>query len=209
MLNTLTGRQIEILHAMRTDGMALEDIASLLATSRQAAQKHLDHLLHAGLAASGETKQTGGRPRQLYRLTPQGQELFPRQYAWFTEILIGFLKEAQGTEALSALLRKLAKTLAAKEGAALSGMSRRARIEAITHFMNKLGYAASVNGASEIVATNCVYHHIAQAHSEICSFDIQLLETLSGGKIEHTECMVRGGSCCRFRLKKDSKKSRP
>ncbi len=205
MLNTLTGRQVEILHAMRSDGIALEDIAALLNVSRQAAQKHLDHLLQAGLAAPSETKQTGGRPRQLYHLTPQGQELFPRQYAWFTEVLIGFLKEAQGSEALSTLLRQLAKTLAVEESAVLSRYSRKERIEAITHFMNRLGYAARVEGASEIVATNCVYHHVAKAHPEICGFDIQLLETLSGEKVEHTECMVRGGSCCRFKLKKPQK----
>ena len=49
-------------------------------------------------------------------------------------------------------------------------------------------------------ARNCVYHHLAAEHPEVCELDLALLSSLLGGKIEHVECMVRGGGSCRFRL---------
>jgi hypothetical protein len=51
-----------------------------------------------------------------------------------------------------------------------------------------------------IDARNCVYHHLAAEHPEVCELDLALLSSLLGGKIEHVECMVRGGASCRFRL---------
>jgi predicted ArsR family transcriptional regulator len=200
MVNKLTTRQIEIIHAIRMQESSLEEIAASLDISRQAAQKHLDKLLQSGLVVTGETVQTGGRPRQFYRLSLRGQELFPRQYAWFTEVLIDFLKENGGSEDLSKLLRKLAKRLTADKSLLLAARPRKERIAAIVQFMNTLGYVAQAGKRGEIIATNCVYHHVARAHPEICHFDIQLIETLSGENVAHTECMVRGGNRCRFQL---------
>jgi predicted ArsR family transcriptional regulator len=71
--------------------------------------------------------------------------------------------------------------------------------------MRELGYharAVAEPGAELplIDARNCVYHHLAAEHREVCELDLALLSSLLGGKIEHVECMVRGGASCRFRL---------
>ena len=59
-----------------------------------------------------------------------------------------------------------------------------------------------------IDARNCVYHHLAAEHPEVCELDLALLSSLLGGKIEHVECMVRGGASCRFRLKVKARSTR-
>jgi len=101
---------------------------------------------------------------------------------------------------MTALLKKTARALARKEGAAIIAMKPPQRLAAISHFMNALGYNARTEGKDEIVATNCVYHHIAQVHPEICEFDLALLAELSGSRIAHLECMAKGQGACRFKI---------
>jgi predicted ArsR family transcriptional regulator len=74
----------------------------------------------------------------------------------------------------------------------------------IAEHMNQAGYEAEVffrsAGEPEIVAHNCVFHHLAAAHPEVCELDLALLGALGGGEVEHLECMVREGQVCRFRV---------
>ena len=56
------------------------------------------------------------------------------------------------------------------------------------------------DGASEIIANNCVYHELAAECRQVCELDLSLMETLLEARVEHRECMVRGGHCCRFEI---------
>jgi predicted ArsR family transcriptional regulator len=70
--------------------------------------------------------------------------------------------------------------------------------------MTELGYEAQATQDKRqpaIEACNCLYHHVAAVHPEVCEFDLALLRGVTGADVEHEECMVRGGSVCRFRFK--------
>jgi predicted ArsR family transcriptional regulator len=70
--------------------------------------------------------------------------------------------------------------------------------------MTELGYEAEASTDQKqptIEACNCLYHHVAASHPEVCEFDLALLRGVTGADVEHDECMVRGGSVCRFRFK--------
>ena len=78
--------------------------------------------------------------------------------------------------------------------------------------MRELGYQARTAidqpGALPLIdARNCVYHHLAREHREVCDFDLALLSTLLDSDIEHVECMLRGGVACRFRARKPPRES--
>ena len=117
---------------------------------------------------------------------------------------------AQGIETLSSdelvrALRALGEKLAGQHAERLRGKTREQQIAIVTELMRDLGYHARAvpdKGAAlpMIDARNCVYHHLAAEHPEVCELDLALLSSLLGGKIEHVECMVRGGASCRFRL---------
>jgi hypothetical protein len=36
----------------------------------------------------------------------------------------------------------------------------------------------------------------------VCSFDLGLIEAVSGADVDHDECIVKGGVECRFRLRR-------
>jgi predicted ArsR family transcriptional regulator len=80
---------------------------------------------------------------------------------------------------------------------------RATRIAALAEIMKELGYAAKVAPSpadDTIEANNCVFHHLAAKFPEVCRFDLGLIGAFTDAKVDHQECMVRGGRMCRFRL---------
>lgn len=190
---------------MRGQALALDDLAESLEISRPAAQKHLEKLLRAGLVCEERQEKTAGRPRLVYGLTDQGRELFPRRYSWFTDHFLAALKKDMGRERVVGLMKGLARDMTRDDAERLKGKPSGEKMQEIVAVMNEIGYEARVEsvgeqGESEILACNCVYHHLAKNHDEICAFDTELLRNLSGRDVELAECMVKGGKVCRFRI---------
>lgn len=204
MLQGLGRTQQDLLTALlyRATGMSIDELAEQLAVTRTAVRQHLAALERDALVLRGATRPTGRRPEQLYLLSQRGRELFPRQYQLLADLLIGEIAQLIGHDALVALMRNLGTRMAA-------GLEQAPVAEArIVEHMNAAGYEAQVlvrsAGEAEIVAHNCVFHHLASAHPEVCELDLALIGTLGGGAVEHLECMLRGGQVCRFHLQRPS-----
>lgn len=190
------------------DGLTVQALAHTLDVSRNAVRQHLTSLERDGFVTKGRTQPSGGRPEQLYVLTAEGSEQFPRQYSWFSELLLQLLQAQPGDSSLDQKLADMGRTVAASLAARLTGEPGSAeRIAAIAQIMRELGYDAVPkieNGEPVIEAHNCVFHKLAAKSPEVCSFDIALLSAASGSPVEHRTCMVRGGDACRFRFAAES-----
>jgi len=187
------------------NGLSADELAERLEVSRSAVHQHLTALERDELVAKKPLAPKGGRPGYAWTLTDGGVHLFPKQYALLASLLVGALKETLSSDELVRALRVLGEKLAGEHAERLRGKTRAEQIEIVAQLMRELGYHARAvpdKGASlpMIDARNCVYHHLAAEHPEVCELDLALLSSLLGGKIEHVECMVRGGGSCRFRL---------
>lgn len=184
-------------------GLTIDELSESLSISRNAVRQHLAALERDGLVAAGAVRRGVGRPSQVYLLTPLGAEQFPRQYSLLSGWILSALSTTYGAEGTTQILKQIASDLAKQFGPHVEGENVAQRAEAVTAVLNQLGYQATTEQAESgtaISAINCVYHHLAADFPAICDLDIQLIERLTGARVEHTECMVRGGHCCRFRL---------
>lgn len=186
----------------RKEGLTVQALAEALEISRNAVRQHLTSLERDGLAAKGRTRPSGGRPEQLYVLTEEGGERFPRQYSWFSELLLQTLQAEVGGVELDEKLAEMGRAVGASLRSRLPEDGGSAeRIAAIAEIMQEIGYdavAKAENGERRIEAHNCVFHKLAAKCPEVCSFDLALLSASSGCRVEHRSCMVRGGDACRF-----------
>jgi predicted ArsR family transcriptional regulator len=187
---------------LKADGSSADALAEQLGVTITAVRQHLLALERNGLVTRGSTRASGGRPQQLYVLTPSARELFPRQYSWFSELLLTKLRQKLGSAGLEQTLHALGAdagaSVAAPETASLSE-----RASVLAKRMRELGYDADVQASKsrlDVVARNCVFHKLAAEHPEVCSFDLGLIGAAAGASVEHAECIVRGGSACRFEL---------
>jgi predicted ArsR family transcriptional regulator len=196
------------------NGLTADELAERLGVSRSAVHQHLTALERDGFVAKRTLAPKGGRPGYGWTLTDGGVHLFPKQYALLASLLVQALKQTSSSAELVSVLRFLGKKLAVEHAERLVGKTRAEQIAAVAQIMRELGYHARTVPDAEaslplIEAHNCVYHHLAAEHREVCELDLALLSSLLGGKIEHLECMVRGGASCRFRLLEKAAGPRP
>jgi predicted ArsR family transcriptional regulator len=187
-------------------GLSVDQLARQLKVSRNAVNQHLAGLQNGGYVASRVAESSRGRPGRLYFLTARGLELFPRHYDMFSNLLLGLVGERMGADELRRCLKMLGQTLAGRFADRVRREpSLSARLQEVATIMEELGYDArsvtdAESGEREIVALNCVFHALAEQSPDVCTLDLSLISELLGRPVEHRECMVRGGQCCRFGL---------
>lgn len=193
-------------HLLRNkSGATVDELSHALGVTRTAVRQHLAGLMRDALVGPGEARPSGGRPKQLFVLTQEGKEAFPRHYSWFAQLLVEAMASEHGTAGLRVRLGRIASAVVEQLRQRLpGGESRRQKVERVSTLMDELGYdartAQDLDGAPTIEADNCIFHELAMKHPEICHFDLALLSGYTGSKVELHECMARGGHVCRFRF---------
>ena len=200
--------QQEVLNQLmeRKSGATLEELIAALGLSRTAVNQHLMVLEREGYVQKTVPRKTGGRPQNVYVLTETGTNLFPKQYSWFSNLLIQTLRAQMGEEQLSKYMYDMGVNLSANLIPRLIGKNRAERIDEVVKIMNETGFIAKTIAPEEpdklprVECKNCVYHDLSKDYPEVCRFDIGFLSGLMGAEVEHQSCVQRGGDCCRFRF---------
>ena len=202
----MSTRQREILLLLKDhrEGLSIPKLETSLGISRTAVNQHLTNLERDGLVTKGNFKKTGGRPGYVYLITGKGIDYLPKQYSWFSELMLDSLKDRLGSEGLTSFLRELATDVGQQLRPRLAGKSLDEKIEEVNLILNELGYEAQVLSPASrelpmLSAHNCVYHKLADKHPEVCQFDLAPLEgLLENHEATQEECIVRDGVTCRF-----------
>ena len=205
---TANSRQ-EIMNQLleRRAGATLDELVAAVGLSRTAVNQHLATLESEGCVRKTTPRKTGGRPQHVYVLTEEGANRFPKQYSWFSKLLIRTLREQMGEEQASQYMYDLGVRLSADLIPRLVGKNRAERIAEIVKIMNETGFVARTLPPGEaeklprVECKNCVYHDLSKDYPEVCRFDIGFLSGLTGADIDHEACMQRGGDACRFRFR--------
>ena len=207
MLSTNSSQQAVLDHLLeRKAGATLDEMVTQIGLSRTAINQQLIALEGQGFIRKAASRKTGGRPQHVYVLTDEGTNLFPKQYSWFSKMLIQTLRQQVGEEQVSRFMYDLGVKLSAGLIPRLVGKNRAERVDEIVKIMNETGFAARVTSPGKgeklprIECKNCVFHDLSKDYTEVCQFDLGFLSGLMGAPIEHQECMQRGGQACRFRF---------
>ncbi len=208
MLEVLGDRQKQLMRELlkSKSGVTVDELSEALAITRNAVRQHLTALERDGLVQCASTRPSGGRPHQLYVLSDRGKEFFSRHYAWFAELLVESLERESGPDQFRKRLQSLGGGVAMQLLAQNADLKTpKDKVQRLAGLMQDLGYEAkgstAPDGTPVIEADNCVFHQLAMKHPEVCDFDLALLGTFTGSKVEHEECMAKGGGVCRFRFR--------
>ena len=213
MLELLGSRQQALLKLLLKNkgGLTLDELSEYLKISRNAVRQHVSALENNGIVTEGVTRPSGGRPEQLYVLTDEGKEFFPRNYSWFAQLMVESITQESGSaglrERLGAIGEGVAQQLLSQNSVF---KTREQKVEKLSEVMEELGYNtksfAVDSDALTIEADNCIFHNLAMKNPEICQFDLALLSTFTDSTVNHEECMAKGGNVCRFKFTAKDKK---
>ena len=208
MLELLGSRQQELLKLLLKNkgGLTLEELSEYLKITRNAVRQHIAALENNGIVTEGVTRPSGGRPEQLYVLTNEGKEFFPRNYSWFAQLMVESIAQESGVAGLRERLGTMGVGVAQQLLSQNSVLkTREQKVEKLSEVMEELGYNtrsfAANSDALTIEADNCIFHNLAMKNPEICQFDLALLSTFTDSTVNHEECMAKGGNVCHFKFK--------
>lgn len=191
-----------ILDQVRADG---EASASMLARSLElslgAVRHHLIILERDGLLLKRQDRHGVGKPVHLYRLSPQGEESFPKNYDKLLTAVLDQLGTEGGVPEVEELLRRIARKMVSERTGGVSPSSRSERIKLLTELFEAEGFqpqVASSEGALELRQMTCPYHSVAMKHPEVCCLDKELIECALDAQVELAEWRPNGDRACVF-----------
>src|SRR5690606_32889426 len=185
--------------------VSVENLVTALAISPNAVRQHIAALERDGFVRKGGERPTRRRPQTLYELSDAGREVFPRHYSAMADQLIEQTRNALGAEGLRRLMTTMGtatgRKLAIRGSQGAEPPEPAAAAESLAAAMTEAGYEANAQPEQgEVTAYNCVFHRLASRFPEVCEYDLAFIRAATGRSVDHTECMLRGGAACRFKL---------
>lgn len=221
-LELLTQPRREIIHLLKERGTLCVDAASeALGQSRTATRAHLLHLEERGMIerVKLETNKRG-RPPLAFKLTSEGESLFPRDDSEVLTDLLLFIKQQGQSELLEAFFEKLwaerfdefERELAARGGEPDDLIRRVAALEAVlirSHFMPRLEVldggeverfdhelSATPPDALRLRECNCPFPAVVRATKIPCRMEVEFLSKVFGRKPSRARFIHQGHSAC-------------
>lgn len=194
------GTRRRLLELLRRRCRTIPELAEEVGLTGNAVRTHLSALQRDGMVeGAGVQRETGGKPAQVYDITRQTEELFPKAYAAVLSGLMEEIERREGRERLLALLRGVGARIAAGVPAEGGTAERVATAAAV---LRSLGADLEVEEDGDgwlLRGYGCPLGAVVDEHQEAC----QLVEELVGDVVgeDVRECCDRAGRPrCAFRV---------
>lgn len=183
--------QAKLLGLLRRFPRTIKGLAKALRLTDNAVRLHIAALGRDRMVEeAGFERDTGGKPARLYRLTAEGEELFPKAYAAVLGGLLDEITRTEGRERAVALLRAVGSRAAAS---AAHGDNPNAKVEAAADALRALGGEIDVQQTAEgwrLQGHGCPFSALTSAHAELCALAQTIVSDIVGQPV--TECCERG-----------------
>ncbi|HEY8173069.1 MAG TPA: winged helix-turn-helix transcriptional regulator [Dehalococcoidia bacterium] len=195
----------DILDLLRRHTRAtVKDIGEELGLTSTGIRQHLTVLERDGLVEAQEERGHVGRPALVYRLTSEGDALYPKRYDDLALALIEEARSTLGPQALQSLMRGVAQRFAARYERRLEHKDRQERLEEVALILEERGNVVTLSIRDEdasIGKHTCPFWNVATQNSAVCALDVQFIRQLTGGDARLTSSLLRGDDCCTFRIR--------
>jgi predicted ArsR family transcriptional regulator len=150
-----------------------------------------------------------GRPRHLYDVTDDAQELFPADYRGFAGGLLAAIESIGGEDLVEQVFiarrqqmrdrtrRRMAERLPAHA-------SLEDRVRELAVIQDEGGYLAealvAADGSLVLREHNCAIYHVARRSGAACAAELALFRDLLGPDVVRETHIASGDRCCTYRI---------
>ena len=188
-----------VVTALRRGAATLDDLVTELGLTRTALRLQLAALERDGHVARRGVRRGRTKPSHIYELTGEGEQALSRAYVPVLTQLLHVLSERLSSAEFDAVMRAVGRGLLA--GHARPRGALRARVDAATDLLNRMGGLAQVDGddgdALLIRSHGCPLAATAAHHPETCSAMESLVSEFVGSPVTQ-RCDRTGRPRCRF-----------
>ena len=203
-----------IMRLLKLKGPMMADkLSEYVEISTVGVRGHLTSLEHDGLVSFQAERRGVGRPRYVYSLTEQGDELFPRTYPQVANALLDALRSLEGEEAVDRIFDKRTEWLADQYSSRMMDKDLAGRVKELAAIRSEEGYMADWERVSEdefiLREQNCAILQIAKKTPQACSFELQLFRrVLDGADVNRDDHMMAGDRMCSYFIRRQSSREK-
>jgi predicted ArsR family transcriptional regulator len=184
-----------------------DSLAAALGASRTGVLQQLHALEDTGLVTHAAEKHGVGRPRHLYDVTPDAQQLFPTDYGGFASGLLKAIEAVGGDDLVEQVFaarrrqigdrirRRMAEEL--PDGAAVED-----RVRFLAVLQDQAGYLAEAlipgDGSVRLREHNCAIDKISRRTMAACDAELELFREILGPGVVREAHIASGDRCCSY-----------
>jgi predicted ArsR family transcriptional regulator len=197
-----------ILEGLKQHGAAtISRLASELHLTGEAIRQQLLQLRRDGWIEPSETEKSRiGRPAATYRLTVEGEHLFPKRYDGLLLSFIDAIVGELGPEAALRIFRRISDERVRKFESSTRGLPIEQRLEALKSFYSDGDAYMTVEPQPDgfaLIERNCPFYNTAMGRPALCSITVHALTRLLGVRVEREESFQKGDNRCAFHVHAD------
>jgi predicted ArsR family transcriptional regulator len=199
-----------LLLRLRLDGPSSPDqLAERVGASRTGVLQQLRALEAAHLVSRQTVRHGVGRPRHLYDVTPDAQDLFPSNYDALAAGLLAAIEAIGGDDLLDQVFAARRQQLGDR---VRERMTERVgsdaplldRVRELAVIQADQGYLAdtvlAADGTITLREHNCAIFHIAEGSPAACAAELELFSEILGVEVVREQHIASGDRCCSYRI---------
>jgi DeoR family transcriptional regulator, suf operon transcriptional repressor len=199
-----TRRKI-VLALKQHGGLTAAELAEMLGITSMGVRRHLTTLERDKLVVYELVQRGKGRPSYVYQLSPQAENLFPKNYAALANELLSYVADSAGPDTVISLFDRRAQRRIRNAQAQLEGKPLADRVAGLARILDGEGYLADWEQEDEdtfwLREHNCAVHDVAAIYSAACNSELNFLQTvLSDAAVTREHHMIRGELTCAYRI---------
>jgi predicted ArsR family transcriptional regulator len=199
-----------ILVRLRHDGPSSpEQLAAALGASRTGVLQQLRALETAGLVERQTVRHGVGRPRHIYDVTPDAQDLFPTNYEGLAASLLVAIGAIGGDtlleEVFTARRRQLGQRIRRELRERVGPKASLAdRVRELAVIQDEQGYLCEMSqgpdGTLELRECNCAIFDVARRTDLACQAELDLFRQVLGANVVRRSHIASGDRCCSYAI---------
>jgi predicted ArsR family transcriptional regulator len=193
-----------ILHTIKASPEStIDTLAEAADVSPVTVRHHVNSLLADGMIEATAVRRKVGRPYFVYTLSENGQELFPKRYVRLTSRLLDELKTRLPDDMVAEIFKGVVQAILADHAGEFETLSMEKRLDYLVAMLGDEGFLSSWEKTADgykLIEYSCPYISVGHEHSEVCTFDKELMLTVLQMPVQQHSCMLEGASCCEFSL---------
>jgi predicted ArsR family transcriptional regulator len=205
-----SGLRRDLLVRLRMDGPSSPDqLATRLGASRTGVLQQLRALEDANLVSRQTVKHGVGRPRHLYDVTPDAQDLFPSTYDALASGLLSAIVAVGGEQLIEEVFAARRRQLSDRVRDQLSERVApdapiEERVRGLAEIQAAQGYLADSvvgpDGSIQLREHNCAIFHVAKGTPSACQAELDLFRDVLGADVVRESHIASGDRCCSYRV---------
>jgi predicted ArsR family transcriptional regulator len=200
----------EILLRLREVGpLSPDHLAAELGASRTGVLQQLRALESAHLVSRQTVRHGVGRPRHLYDVTPEAQDLFPANYDGLAAGLLAAIGAVGGDDLVEQVFAARRRQIGVRVRQRLAervpdGAPLVDRVRELAVIQDEQGYLTEAfvdpDGTVRLREHNCAIFHVASTASAACEAELELFRDVLGADVVRETHIASGDRCCTYRI---------